>query len=114
MSPIGVDVALENVAKKHNDLEIERLDQPQSTHRSVRLYETALDILDIEKALGVSPCSPSMFTDPSERIYDCRASRSSTNLLATVEKDAYKKSTNLSQFGKYCYTGVDTRRRCHL
>ena len=58
MSPIDVDVALENVAKKQNDLETERWQyathQPKTAHRAVRLYEVALDLLDIEKALGLS------------------------------------------------------------
>ncbi len=51
MSPVDLDVALENVAKKQNDLEVARLEcamhQPQTAHRAVRLYEVALDILDI-------------------------------------------------------------------
>ncbi len=114
MSPIDVDVALENVAKKQNDLEIERLQyathQPQTAHRAVRLYEVALDLLDIEKALGVSSGSPSMFTYPSERVHDCRTGLSLANLVGTVEKDTDNNGTKLSRFSRYCYTGVDTEK----
>ncbi len=47
MSPIDVDVALDNVAKKQNDLENERLHamhRPQIAHRAVRLYAAALNL----------------------------------------------------------------------
>lgn len=51
MLPCDVDVALENVAKKQNDLERQRLEyathQPQTVHRAARLYEVALDIYSI-------------------------------------------------------------------
>ena len=73
------------------------------------MYEAALDILDIERALGVPPGSPSMFTDPSEKVYDGRHGLASTNLVATIEKDTHKNGTNLSQCSKYCTTIVDTK-----
>ncbi len=114
MSPIDVGVALENVATKQNDLKSERSEyathKPQTAPCAVRLYEAALDILNIERALGVPPGSPSMFTDPSEKVYDCRHGLSSTNLVATIEKDTHKNGTNLSQFSKYCTTIVDTKK----
>ncbi len=91
MSPV-VDIALENA------------------HRAVRLYEAALDLLDIGKALGVSPGSPDMFTNPSERVYDRRTGPSSTNVVATVEKDTDKTVTNLPQFSKYCDTGANSNK----
>lgn len=96
---------MEKVATKQNDLENgHALGLLSSDQHSVVLYEAAQDLLEIEKALGVPPGSPIMFTDPSTCVCDSTTAPLSSNVLTTDTVCAP------SLFTKYCYEDTKTKQ----